>query len=335
MRVVLLCLLAGQFLAGQAPRISVIDFYGLDRLSETRAREALAVKEGDPLPPSKAAVEDRLEELDDVVLARLEAVCCEGDGAILFAGIEEKGAPRLELHPAPSSAIVLAEEVVKMHGEFLDLYERSARSGAAGESLARGYALSADPQVRAFQERFVELAGERFEDFKQVLRESSEPEHRAIAAYLIGYAPGKPAAVEELQYALQDPEPAVRHTALRALAAIAVFAARNPEAGIRISPTWTIEMLNSIVWGDRTRAADLLVILTETRDARSLDQIRERALTSLVEMARWKSLPYALPAYVLLGRIAGLPEDQIQETWSKGEREAVIEKQFPRLRRRN
>ena len=334
MRVVVLCLLAGQFLAGQAPRISIIDFYGLERLSDTRVRQALAVQEGDPLPPSKAAAEERLEDLDGVVLARLEAVCCEGDGAILFVGIEEKGGSHFEPRPAPASSVVLAEDIIKTHREFLDLYARSARLGGPGDSLAKGYALSADPQVRAYQERFVELAGQHFEDVKRVLEESAEPEHRAIAAYIIGYAPDRKAAVEALQYALQDAEPTVRHTALRALAAIAVFAAKNPDAGIHISPTWAIEMLNSIVWGDRTSAADLLVILTEDRNQGTLDQLRDRALSSLAEMARWKSLPYALPPYVLLGRMAGLPEDQIHETWSKGERDKVITEQAARLRHR-
>jgi hypothetical protein len=35
-------------------------------------------------------------------------------------------------------------------------------------------------------------------------------------------------------------------------------------------------------------------------------------------------LTHALPAYILLGRVAGLSENQIQESWSKGEREARI-----------
>ena len=52
--------------------------------------------------------------------------------------------------------------------------------------------------------------------------------------------------------------------------------------------------------------------------------LRERALPSLVEMARWKTLSHALPAFVLLGRIAGLPENQVQAAWTRGDRESVI-----------
>ena len=57
-----------------------------------------------------------------------------------------------------------------------------------------------------------------------------------------------------------------------------------------------------------------------------LQLIRERALPSLEEMARWKTPRYALPPYLLLGRVAGLPEDQIQQSWEKGDRETVISK---------
>jgi hypothetical protein len=41
-------------------------------------------------------------------------------------------------------------------------------------------------------------------------------------------------------------------------------------------------------------------------------------------MARWKTLAHALPPYLLLGRVAGLPEDQVQAAWSRGDREWVI-----------
>jgi hypothetical protein len=66
------------------------------------------------------------------------------------------------------------------------------------------------------------------------------------------------------------------------------------------------------------------VTLTEKDAASTLEQIRARAWDSVIEMARWKSLRHAVPAYILFGRIAGIPEKRIQETWSKGEREQTI-----------
>jgi hypothetical protein len=55
-----------------------------------------------------------------------------------------------------------------------------------------------------------------------------------------------------------------------------------------------------------------------------LDLIRERALPSLVEMSRWHDLSHALPAFILVGRLAGLEEKQIQSAWVGPDREEVI-----------
>jgi hypothetical protein len=42
-------------------------------------------------------------------------------------------------------------------------------------------------------------------------------------------------------------------------------------------------------------------------------------------MARWKTLRYAQPPFVLLGRVAGLTDAQVQQSWDKGDREPVIQ----------
>ena len=47
-------------------------------------------------------------------------------------------------------------------------------------------------------------------------------------------------------------------------------------------------------------------------------------MPALIEMARWKTLAHALPAYILVGRVAGWSEDQMQAAWSRGDREAAI-----------
>jgi len=166
------------------------------------------------------------------------------------------------------------------------------------------------------------------------LRTSGDAEHRAIAAYVIGYAPDKVAVVNDLQQALRDPDDTVRNNAMRSLGAISVLAMRkaqepkdpdqDPRTVLRVSPTWFIEMLDSLIWSDRTTAAVTLVTLTESRDAQVLAHLRERSAGVLAEMARWKHLPHALPAFILLGRAMGVPEDRIQQAWTSGDREAFI-----------
>ena len=110
----------------------------------------------------------------------------------------------------------------------------------------------------------------------------------------------------------------------RAIVALAVYARLHADSGIKLEPTWFIEMLNSLSWSDRERALSALQILTDGRDAAMLEQLRNRALPALVEMSRWKKLEHALPAFILTGRVAGLSEQQIQDAWTRGDRESVI-----------
>src|SRR5262249_37438017 len=78
------------------PRVGVLDYYGLHKVSPARIQRVLATKEGDPFPNSKGDVEERLEKIPGVVRSHLEAVCCDGGKAVLFVGIEEKGAAHFE-----------------------------------------------------------------------------------------------------------------------------------------------------------------------------------------------------------------------------------------------
>jgi hypothetical protein len=322
----LICLAAPGFLAAQAPRIGVIDSYGLRRLSEKSLREALGVRKGDPLPASKADLEERLRHVPGVVRARIEAVCCAGDRAILYLGIEEREAPHFDFRPEPDGEATLPEPVAESYRFFLAALDRAVREGPVSENLAQGHALSSDPATRAIQERFQYLASDHLPRLRQVLRESGDASQRAIAAYVIAYAPIKRLVVDDLQYAMQDPDESVRAHAIRSLAAIAVLGESDSDLGIRVEPTWFIQMLNSLVWSDRERAAEALLSFTERRRPYVLDAIRETALLSLAEMARWKTLDHALPAFLVLGRVAGVPEAEIQAAWSSGHREAFIER---------
>jgi HEAT repeat protein len=168
------------------------------------------------------------------------------------------------------------------------------------------------------------MANEHLAELRQVLKESADEYQRAIAAYVIGYATKKAEVVNDLQGALRDPDSVVRNNAARALVAFSVLQRLKPESGVRVSPTWFIEMLNSLSWSDRNKAVWALQTLTDNRDPVVLDQLRDRALPSLVEMARWKSPGHAISAFMLLGRIAGLPEQQLEDAWSRGDRESVI-----------
>ena len=317
-------LLLSSILSGQVPEVGIINFYGVRVVPQGRLRESLGVKEGDPLPKSKADVEEAIERVPGVVRARLEATCCEEGKAILYIGVEEKGASHFEFRAAPADPVVLPAEIHETYVRFLVALADAVREKDTAEDLTNGHSLMTNATCRAHQETFIAYADKHFDVIRDVLKNSFDEEHRAIAAYVIGYAADKKSVVDDLLSAVRDPDETVRNNAMRALAAIEVLATRKPSLGIRIPPTWLVEMLNSLVWTDRTTAAVNLVNLTETRDSEALGQLRDRALPALIDMAQWKHLPHALPAFILVGRVTGMEEKAIQDAWSKSERELVL-----------
>jgi len=317
-------LLPALLAADSVPRIGSIDLYGIRKVPESHIQKALGVAVGDPLPSSKGDVEDRLEQVPGVVLARLEVVCCDGSRAMLFVGIEEKGAPHFELRTPPQGDITLPQELTDPYQELVAAIETAAHRGSTAADLTHGHPLAADPDARAIQERFVDLVPKHLLQIRDVLRNSADTDQRAMAATLIGYTREKAPVVADLEYAMQDPDENVRAAAMDALSAIAVLAVKKPELEIHISPTWFVEMLNSVVLSDRIKATKALLNLTDTRPPTTLDLLRERSLPSLAEMAQWHSLRYALPAFLLLGRVGGYSEKQIQDRWTQGNRDEMV-----------
>ena len=326
LKVCLLLAMAAVLLPAQAPRIGVIDFYGRRSVSEEKLLKALGKQPGDELPKSKGDAEEALERVDGVVRANLEAACCEDGKAILYVGIEEKGAPHFDFNAPGAEAILLPMEIHDEYAAFLSSVGLAVRAGETSEDLSEGHSLMANATCRAHQEKFRAMAEAELPRLREVLRKSFNEEHRAIAAYIIGYAPRKDAVIGDLQYALRDPDDTVRNNAMRSLAAIAILAQRKPGLELKISPTWFIESLNSIIWQDRITSANTLVTLTESRDALLLDHLRERALPAIREMAGWQHLPHALPGFILAGRLAGLGETEIQDMWKRGERKQLLVK---------
>ena len=88
-------------------------------------------------------------------------------------------------------------------------------------------------------------------------------------------------------------------------------------------------MLNSIVLSDRSEAARTLVVLTDQPEEAALSLLRERARPGW-RTARWKTLDYALPAFLLLGRAVGIAEAELHRQWEQGDRETVIRKASPK-----
>ena len=299
--------------SAQLPRVGNINFYGLHSLLPEQILTAAHLASGDTLPASRIELEDRIIGLPDVMDAHVQSVCCEGDRTTLFIGIRERGEADVEFRVPPSGPATLPEDLMTRYRKY---------SGAAMRVEVNGGA--ADPAMQREQEFFRTYAGAHLVKLRAELRTGSDPEQRAAAVTVIASASNKKSVLDDLLFALQDPDDGVRANAMRELAAIGAVARRQPALGIRIAPGGLVDLLNSVVLSDRMEATKALLVLTDPPNAAALDQIRERALPSLAEMARWQTRSYAFPPFQLLGRVAGLKDADVNESWEHGDPEQVI-----------
>ncbi len=317
---------------GQELQVGIIDFYGLRQVSESEARGALTVMEGDTIavdvsapPPFAKESERRLMALTGVVSARVLVNCCDAGRLVVYVGIEEPGRPAPRFRTPPRGNIRLPDDVVQAGEDFVHSFLQAILRGDSGEDHSKGHALANDPATRAVQERFVRYAARNVKRLREVLRRSSDAEHRALAALVLGYAADKRRIIGDLVYGMSDPEEDVRNNAMRALGVIVQFAEQSPALRIRVPSQPFVDLLTSPSLSDRNKALFALMQLSVSRDPQLIARLRARALESLIEMARWKSEGHAFAAFWLLGRLGGLSEEGIQEAWDRRDREAVID----------
>src|SRR6185295_15661590 len=111
------------------------DFYGLGRVSESAARAALTVKEGDTVspvgddPPAfMAESERRLSSLPGVARAHVEFVCCEAGQWMVYVGLEQQGGSP-HLRAAPTGTVRLAADVVQAGMDFDKAFMEAVERG--------------------------------------------------------------------------------------------------------------------------------------------------------------------------------------------------------------
>ncbi len=309
------------------PPIGTIEIYGRRTLSETEVRDALGFREGDySLPQLDMTLGPQLASQMGVARVQLDGTCCDDEGNVLvYVGIDEAGDSTLTFRPAPVDDVQLPGIVYETFLAFNSAVRTATVTSFPTEDLSEGHSLISDPTARREQEKFLVFASEQLDILKQVLNNSRDRNHRAAAAYVIGYAADKRDVISDLTDASLDANSSVRVNATRALAAIAALGTARPELEIVISPDPFIDMLNSVIYADRTMGVRVLRYLSAGRNREVLAAIREGALQSLVEMSRWGYSGHNWAPYQILGRIVGLTEDEIVATRYEG-RGAVIER---------
>ena len=312
--------------------VGIVDFYGLRQVTEAQVREALRIAEGNAITESTlSGAEKRVRAVPGVNNARVDGVCCDDGKLLVYVGIEEKGTSAVHFSAPPKGHSRLPDEVVRAGAAFDTAFEKAAERGDFQEDHSNGHSLMHDPDARAVQEGFAALADRYGGQLREVLRDSNKRQQRALAAQVLGYASDKASVVEDLSSAMRDSDADVRNNAMRALWLIAAFAQKAPDRKIQVPADPFVELLNSLTWTDRNKSSLALMALTESREPALLSALRQKALPSLIEMARWKSRGHAVASVMILGRVAGIPENDLISAAAKGRHATIVDMALKRL----
>ena len=325
-------MLSAALTAQKSAPVGIVDFYGLRQITEAQVRQALRIVEGDTITESSLrSAEKRVRALPGVSDARVDGVCCDDGKTLVYVGIEEKGTPALRFNPPPKGDARLPDDVLRAGAAFEAAFEKAAERGDLQEDQSQGHSLLHDPAARAVQEGFVALADRYGQQLREALRDSDKREQRALAAQVLGYATDKASVVGDLSSAMRDSDAEVRNNATRALWLIAAFARKVPDRKIQVSADPFVDLLNSLTWTDRNKSSLALMSLTEARDPALLSTLRQKAVPSLTEMARWKSRGHAVAPVMILGRVAGIPENELVSLAASGSHAAIVDAALKRL----
>lgn len=307
-------------------RIGDIEFFGYKGLDIASIRKALSVEEGGQYDNR---TKDRVREAVAGVIGQgptdVAGVCCDQKGnGMLYIGLPGATNKNFAYNPAPEGSERLSPDIMDLGARLYKAIEAAVRKGgdAAQEDDSNGYALTKDPTARSLQLEVREWALQHESELMRVLEFSSSPEHRQVASLAMGYARLSREQILALARAARDPNGGVRNDATRALG---VIARSNAAVASEIPPDTFIEMLNSGTWSDRNKGASLLMELSAGRSPDLLARIRSAALDSLIEMALWRRPGHAFFARMVLGRIAGIPEDRLRDLALNGPVATIVE----------
>lgn len=306
------------------PRIGIIDFYGVRTIPIATLRQALGLREGDTVNVSTADMLARIKRTPGVHDAAIANVCCDSTlRLIIWVGVQEQDAPAIAWAPTPIGAVHFPAKITKINADFWNAMMEGVEKGEAGEDDSLGYSVFQYAPARAIQLKLITWAPGHLAEVRDVLHHAKDPEQRALAATLIAYTPDRASVIPDLVAAVRDPSSSVRNDATRALGVLAMYAGAHPDAHLVVPVAGFVDMMNSLEWTDRNKASFVLMALTQRRDPRLLAELRAKALDALIDMARWKSLGHAMPAVIILRRIAGMPEATSMADLQEN-REAII-----------
>ena len=318
----------GRPASGQNIRLKIgnIELFGVGGVDTGRIRASLPSLEGREISVAevgelKAAIKQAITKTTGHPPTDVAFMCCDARGmTTIYIGLKTTARDTLHYKPSPSGSIHLPDQAIRLYDE-LEKLEVDALQMKTVEDNSKGYALSSYEPLRKKQLGLREYALKHERLLHRVALNSGNSHQRAIAADMLGYARRSKAQITTLFSASRDPNEGVRNNALRALG---VLAQAGGVIAKNIPADPFIALLNSGTWTDRNKGSRLIVLLSKTRDPQLLRQLRRRALASLIEMSRWRDPLHAGDVRMILGRVAGIPEEQLAKLVAAGDVEQIV-----------
>lgn len=308
-------------------QVGEIAFFGTAGVDVARVRAQLPVHEGDTIRQSDfETLLSHLKSSLDPTLGNpptdVALVCCDDQQRLLlYIGLGGSNSSPLTLLPAPHGSQCLPQPAVDLYQRAMDANMKAVEQGDAAEDETRGYPLAHNPGLRQQQLAMRDYALHHLPAVQAALRNCAAAENRRTAAEILGFADRSAPQVAALVRAAADSDSLVRNNAVRALG---VLASADHPGSLDIPARALIQLLNSDKWTDRNKGGFLFLRLTKSRDPRLLADLRRQAFVSLVEMARWREAGHASLYRVILGRMAGMNEAQLEKLAQDGPVEAII-----------
>ena len=322
----LLLALLGTLPAIASDRVGDIEFFGYKGFDVAKIRELLPIHEGDEYSDrTKEVVSQAVKGMIGKATTDVAVICCDEKGnRLVFIGLPGSSFKSLVYNLEPQGKDRLPADIIRLYSRLDHALEAAVRKGgqAAEEDDSKGYALIKDAGTRSLQLDVRRWAIKHEQEILRVLKFSSSVQHRRVAGDALGYTLQSLHQILALVLASRDPDDEVRNNATRSLG---VLVRSNAGLASDIPPDTFVEMLRSGTWSDRNKGTSMLEQLTATRNADLLVKIRSVALDSLIEMASWRRPSHAYFARMVLGRVAGLPEDHLKRLAWNGPVEAIIQ----------
>jgi hypothetical protein len=299
-------------------KIDEIYYFGLDGLDLETIRSNMAVLAGDELDSDNPYW---LQELQDRIRQSVREATGKEATDVAFVSFNGRNVVYVGLPGASvrsRSYNATPREEISLNAEVVDLYEGMLMALATYHS---GSAEAADRYTELYRTA-KQRAAQMPELIARVLNGSSSAAQRRVAAKLLGMVANEPNQINALVQASFDEDRTVRNNAVSSLTEIA-----ESEHSEQLPASIFMDMLNSGIWTDRNKASCVLVGITRMRKRELLQQLRLTALTSLKEMAQWDLL-HASPALVLIGRINGIAEDQLEALIASKRIDEIVNQSF-------